>query len=103
MKFPLLCALLLVLACSKGDETVRPDVARFFQVYQTFVELNQADGNLFMDKSALMDSALTLHEMSPAQFDTTLAYLERHPEIFLQAFEQFDDSLQAKLKIGLVD
>ncbi|MBN1561448.1 hypothetical protein JW998_14430 [candidate division KSB1 bacterium] len=99
-----LCTLLIFFSCSRRKEpAVKPDIPRFFQVYETFIELNQADHAPFMDKSALMDSALALHDMSPAQFDTTLAYLERHPEIFLQAFEQFDDSLRARLHIRSVD
>ncbi len=101
---PLLCAFVIMFSCSSDDEpAVRPDVARFFQVYLTFIELSESNSNLDVDKSALMDSALALYEMSPAQFDTTLAYLERHPEIFMQAFEQFDDTLRAKLHIGTVD
>jgi hypothetical protein len=100
----ILSTLLMFFSCSRDNEPpIKPDVPRFFQVYLAFIELNQADQARFMDKSALMDSVLTLYDMSPAQFDTTLAYLECHPEIFLQAFEQFNDTLRAKLNIRSVD
>jgi hypothetical protein len=91
---------LLFLACGQNSgPKIQPDVDRFFQVYRTFILLSQEDSTGFVDKSALMDSALALHEMAPAEFDTTLSYLEKHPEIFLQAFEAFDDSLRTDMQI----
>ena len=102
--FLILIAWMILFSCSKREKpTIQPDVDRFFKVYQTFIDLYQAESSRLLDESVLMDSALVLHRMDPAQFDTTLAYLERHPDIFLQAFEQFDDSLRAKLNIRSID
>lgn len=92
--------LLILLSCHKTEEPViQPDIPRFFQVYLTFIELSQSDSTGLLDKRILMDSALAIHNMEPTQFDTTLSYLEKNPEIFLQAFEQFDDSLRSKMQI----
>ena len=94
----------ILITCTKTEEPkIKPDVPRFFEVYQTFIELNQADSTGMQDKQVLMDSALAMHQMEPAQFDSTLRHLERNPEIFLQAFEMFDDSLKGKLQIGVID
>ncbi len=92
-------ACLIFFACSEKtpdtENGVKPDVELFFQVYQTFVELAESD-NLRneLEKPALMDSAMQIHGMSQAQFDTTISYLETHPEEFLQALEQFDQSIR---------
>ena len=100
MKNYTLFIVLLFLACNpKSEPEIQPDVDRFFQVYRTFILLSQEDSSGFVDKSALMDSALALHDMAPAEFDTTLSYLEKNPEIFLQAFEAFDDSLRTDKQI----
>ncbi len=96
----LICFSLLSCSTTEQPPAVKPDVPRFFQVYQTFIQLNANDSSGMMDKSVLMDSALALHGMDSTQFDTTLNYLERNPEIFLQAFEMFDDSLRATLNLG---
>jgi hypothetical protein len=99
----LLLLTFLFLACSTIEKpsTVQPDVARFFEVYQTFLQLNANDSTGMEDKSVLMDSALAMHDMEAAQFDTTLNFLERNPDIFLQAFEMFDDSLKESLDLGV--
>lgn len=97
-----LCVILL--SCAKIEEpAIQPDIPRFFQVYLTFIELSQSDSTVLIDKSVLMDSALAIHNMDPAQFDTTLSYLEKNPELFLQAFEQFDDSLRTRQQIRKID
>ncbi len=90
--------LLLIITFSsctrKETPTIKPDVEQFFEVYMTFLELSRSDSLQLTDKSALMDSALSLHGMDEAVFDTTLTYLEKHPDIFLQAFEKFDAKLR---------
>ncbi len=93
------------MTCSAPEkqEAIKPDVPKFFQVYQTFIELNASDSTGMIEKSLLMDSALALHGMDAAQFDSTLSYLEKNPEIFLQAFEMFDDSMRIALDIGVSD
>lgn len=100
-----LIALCFFITCStsKKQEAIKPDVPKFFQVYQTFIQLNANDSTGMTDKSVLMDSALALHGMDAAQFDTTLSYLEKNPDIFLQAFEMFDDSMRIALNIGVSD
>ena len=96
--------LFTVLACSKTEEPgIKPDVPQFFVVYQTFIELVQNDSTGMVEKEILMDSALALHGMEPAQFDTTLSYLERNPELFIEAFQMFDDSLRMQLQIRTID
>lgn len=95
----------LMLSCSKSEKApiIKPDVPKFFQVYLTFLQLNEGDSTGMTEKSILMDSALAMHDMTAAQFDTTLSYLERHPDLFLEAFEMFDDSLQTLLQIKVPD
>ncbi len=97
--------LLFILACSRPERepAIKPDVPRFFQVYLTFLQLNEADSTGLVDQSVLMDSALAQHNMAAEQFDSTLSYLERNPELFLQAFEMFDDSLRTLLQIKVPD
>ena len=90
---------LFFVACSEKapepEDGIIPDVELFFRVYQTFVELAESQKMTSdREKPALMDSALEIHGMSQAQFDTTLSYLETHPEEFLQALEQFDQDIR---------
>lgn len=102
-RFFLLLSLLLLACSTEKKASVQPDVPLFFEVYRTFIELNQADSLGTTEESVLMDSALALHQMNPAQFDSTLKFLENHPEIFMQVFEAFDDSLTTELGIKKVD
>ncbi|RPH99203.1 MAG: hypothetical protein EHM72_11770 [Calditrichaeota bacterium] len=86
-----LLVFLLFIQCFKSKpQPVQPDVAQFFQVYGTFLKLSQADSLGMHESSTLLDSALQLHQMSQAQFDTTLAYCEKNPDIFVSALEKFD-------------
>ncbi len=88
--------LLLVLSCAKKEEeTATPNVEQFFQVYTTFLELSRSDSLAMRDKSDLLDSALTMHEMDAEAFDSTLVYFENHPDVFLEEFEKFDTALRA--------
>lgn len=87
----ILLAFLLFIQCGKSKSQLeQPDVAQFFQVYGTFLKLSQADSMGEHHSSALLDSALQLHHMTQAQFDTTLAYFEKNPDIFVSALEKFD-------------
>lgn len=103
--FATLFFLLMIIACSSPEkqDTIKPDVPRFFEVYRTFIQLNENDSTGMIEKSVLMDSALALHGMDAAQFDSTLSYLEKNPELFLQAFELFDDSMRVDLNLGVDD
>ncbi len=89
-----LITLLLLFSCSeKENSTTTPDAESFFKVYSTFLQLSRAD-SIMTDESVLMDSALSLHGMEAAVFDSTLAYFEKHPDVFLEAFEKFDAALR---------
>jgi hypothetical protein len=82
----------LFLHCgAKMPKPVKPDVELFFKVYDTLMALTTAD-SAGLGSSAFLDSALHLHAMSKAQFDTTLAFLEKHPDQFIKALEAYDKS-----------
>ena len=88
--------LILLFSCAEKEKSATPpDTESFFKVYSTFLQLSRADSTL-SDKSVLMDSALALHGMDAATFDSTLAYFEKHPDIFLDAFEKFDAALRTE-------
>lgn len=80
----------LLLNCRSQPPQIQPNVDQFFKVYGDLMTLTIADSLGMADRSALLDSALKLNHMSQAQFDTTLAYLERNPEAFIQALEAFE-------------
>ncbi len=85
----------LLLACSKSEEPEpKPDIERFFQVYQAFLKASHQDSLEVQNKQDVLDSVLTQHNMKPQEFDATLNYLETHPEEFLKAFEKFDSTMR---------
>jgi hypothetical protein len=98
-KLFLLISILLFLQCStKTSKTIKPDVELFFKVYDDLMKFTASDST-GLGGSALLDSALQLHAMSKAKFDTTLAFLEKNPELFIRTLEAYEkkaspDSLQ---------
>lgn len=90
MKKSLFLLIVILLRCRSQAPQTKPDVDLFFQVYGDLMTLTVADSLGMADRSALLDSALKLNNMSQAQFDTTLAYLERNPEAFIKALEAFE-------------
>jgi hypothetical protein len=87
----LLITIILFLQCGfKSPKPIKPDVERFFKVYDALMTLIVADSSGLADRSALLDSALQLCSMSQAQFDTTLAFLEKHPDLFIKAMEEYE-------------
>jgi len=87
--------IIIFLACQPNDtEDIQPDIDTFFKVYHTFLEWSQADSLQMADRHVLMDSALKQYNMKPAQFDTTLSYLEDNPTVFLEFLQQLNDSLE---------
>lgn len=92
----LVIMLVLFFSCADKESTAAPpDTGSFFKVYSTFLELSRTDSSM-TDESVLMDSALSLHSMDAATFDSTLAYFEKHPDVFLDAFEKFDSTLRTE-------
>jgi len=92
----LIFLLLFSLTCTEKQEVqFEPDVEKFFKVYATFLGFSRADSLVLIEKSVLMDSALAQHGMDAIAFDTTLAYFEARPDIFLESFEKFDADMRA--------
>ena len=90
---------LLLPACSKEQRPeIKPDIVKFFEVYETY--LLRAEGTALTDsqKTAILDSALAAHNMTAAQFDTTLNYMESHPREFYEHFKTFSKTLEDSLK-----
>ncbi len=87
--FPLLL-LPLLWQCRSEKATVKPDVDRFFQVYQELTALITADSLGTVERSALLDSALRRNGMTLVQFDTTLAFLQRNPQVLIDRLEAME-------------
>lgn len=100
----LLFATILFLQCSTNSpKPIKPDVDRFFKVYDALMTFTIADSAGLGNREAFLDSALQLNLMSQAQFDTTLAFLEKHPELFIKALEEYEkkndqDTMKIKKK-----
>jgi hypothetical protein len=94
-KLFLLITILLLLQCgAKTSKTIKPDVDLFFKVYDDLMKFTVVDSG-GVGGSALLDSALQLHAMSKAQFDTTLAFLEKNPELFIKTLESIEKKANA--------
>jgi|GEM_PF-4120643 len=99
MKYILIIALLIV-ACGQTDTEkaeIEPDTDKFFHVYKTFILSVNSDSTEKYDRRALLDSALKQHDMSLAQFDTTMSFLEKNPKIFLEKMEGFDKEIRREM------
>lgn len=87
---------ILVLSCAEIEtKAAQPDLDKFFEVYAEFLELSQSDSLNQADKNVLMDSAFVLHGMDSTAFDSALAYFEKRPDLFLDAFEKFDANMRS--------
>lgn len=90
---------ILLLACSRNETPkIKPDVDKFFQVYETYLLLAEETAMTDSQKTVMLDSALNRHHMSPAQFDTTLNYMESHPREFYEHFKIFSQELEDTLR-----
>lgn len=89
----------ILFACGKQKtEQINPDVDLFFQVYESYLLLIEGDALSDSQKTVMLDSALNKHNMSTAQFDSTLNYMESHPREFYQRFSAFSRQLEDTLK-----